>query len=136
PEACGPASAFGDEADLVRCSVDSDVGDLGEVDRDLAVLALQVLPAAGAAVERGAEILQRVLAQLRGQYLAADEADVDPFGGHQCAGCTISVSTLPVERGWTKATRLFRMPTRGSASISSIPSCFRRPNAASMSSTA
>ena len=43
----------------------------------------------------------------------ADEADIDPFGGHQCACSTISVSTLPVERGWTKATRLLRMPTRG-----------------------
>ena len=50
------------------------------------------------------------------------------------AGSTISVSTPPVDLGCRNATRLSRMPVRGSSSISRSPASRTRSSAASMSS--
>ena len=104
------------EADPVVAGVDPQEGDLAEVDGEDAVLGLDVVPAA--LLELLAEVLQLVVGEPDRDDLAALEADLDPLRvSHQCppAGSTISVSTPPVERGWRKATRLSRMPTRGSA---------------------
>src|SRR6202012_5415498 len=124
------------EADVGVARGDPQEGDLAEVERDHAVLRVEVVPAA--LLELLAQVLEVIVGQAGGDHLAAFEADLDTLWlCHQCpfAGSTISVSTPPVERGWRKATRLSRMPTRGSASIRSMPAAARRGRSASMSST-
>src|SRR5262249_49809785 len=98
---------------------------------------VEVVPAA--LLELLAQVLEVVLDQSGLDHLASFEADLDALRlCHQCppAGSTISVSTPPVERGGRKATRLSRMPTRGSEPISRMPAASRRGRVASMSSTA
>ena len=67
------------------------------------------------------------LAEPHRDHLTDPEPDLDlrrfchPVPSVSSAGSTISVSTPPVERGCRKATRLPRIPVRGSESISSMP---------------
>ena len=123
-----------------RCSPESmrRKADLAEVEGEDAVLGLDVVPAA--LLDLLAQVLQLVVGEADRDHLAALEADLHlaarPPSVPSFAGSTISVSTPPVERGCRKATRLSRIPTRGSASISSIPAAASRASVASMSSTA
>src|SRR5215212_5755245 len=128
------------KTDTVVFGVEPHVDDLREVDVDVGVLGLQLEPAVRAGIrERLAEGVVDVLAHSHGQNLSALEADVDASGGvsHQwpSGASTSSVSTPPVDFGCRKATRLPRMPTRGSESINSTPTSFRLTSAVSMSST-
>src|SRR5919197_633104 len=129
------------EADPVLLGVQAHVDDLGQVEGQLGVLGLQLVPAArvAAAVQRLAELLVGGLEHPYREYLPAREADVDPrrLGcrvlGHQRAGSTSSVSTPPVASGWRKATRLPRIPVCGSSSISRRPADLTHSSAESMS---
>src|SRR3954453_1584693 len=94
-------STLGLEADLVLFGLDPDVDDLRQVEGDVGVLGLQLVPAGRALVgQRVAQALQRLVLHLDGQRLPALEAEVHSVGAlrHQwsSAGCTISVSTPPV----------------------------------------
>src|ERR1700755_774909 len=94
------------EADPVVAGGDAQEGHLAEVERDDAVLGVEVVPAA--LLELLAEVLEVGLADPGGDHLAALESDLASLRlGHQCplAGSTISVRPPPVERGWRKATR-------------------------------
>src|SRR5215813_1447298 len=104
------------EADAVLARSTAEEDDLAEVERDRAVLGLNVGPAV-TLVQLLAEVHHLLVAHPDGHHLATREADLDAPGGHQCAGSTSSVRTPPVDFGWTKATRDSRMPTRGSLSI-------------------
>src|ERR671918_1458722 len=124
------------EADPLRRRGAADEDDLAQVDGHRALLGLDIEPTVGL-VERLAELPQLRIVDPDFHHATTREADRDSLRRrHQCAGSTISVSTPPVERGWTKATRESRIPTRGSESISSIPAPFSVPSVPSMSSTA
>src|SRR5829696_3023447 len=125
------------EADLLLLGVEPDVDDLAEVDREFRVLGLELVPALAARAHLLAERAVGVVRQPQRQHLAAREADVDPLGAllaHACAASTSSVRTPPVALGWRKATRLSRIPRRGSSSSSRNPAARTRSSAASMSS--
>src|SRR6185295_17689744 len=71
------------------------------------------------------------------EHLSAREADIDLCAlvvGHQCLGSTSSVNTPPVAFGCRNATRLPRMPMRGSSSIRRSPALRTFSSAESMSS--
>jgi hypothetical protein len=96
------------------------------------------VPAAGTALERGAQCGELLARDARCQRLAV-EADADALldVGQQwsSAGWTISVRTPPVEAGWTNATREPRMPIRGVSSIRRVPAALSDASTASMSAT-
>src|SRR4051794_41577260 len=101
---------------------DAEEGDLAEVERDHAVLGVEVMPAA--LLELGPQLLEVLIGEAGLDHLAAFEADLDALClCHQCppAGSTISVRNPPVERGGREATRLSRMPTPRPPSLNRVP---------------
>src|SRR5690606_40135663 len=126
------------EPDAVLRVDDSDEDHGREVDRDLAVLVLEVVPALGR-LDGFAQVGELLLGQLGGEALSDPDSDLNLLSlfGHQwsSAGSTISVSTPSVARGCRNATRLPRMPVRGSVSMSSTSRAFSSLSTASMSST-
>ncbi len=106
--------------------LDAEEGDLSQVEGDDAVLRVEVVPAA--LLELLAKVLEVGFGEAGGDDLPTlEQLEV---------GLAAMAEILRVERGWRKATRLSRMPTRGSESISSIPVAAIRTRAPSMSSTA
>src|SRR3954447_18751267 len=114
------------------------VDHLGQVDQDLGLLGLELVPApAPVTVERFDQAVVGLLGGPQRQHLAALEAHVDPdhVVRHQSStGSTSSVSTPPVDFGCTKATRLPLIPVRGSSSIRRSPAERADLSAESMSS--
>src|SRR4029450_2121782 len=139
----GAASSREADAVLARSAAQKD--DLGQVEGDDPVLALQLEPAGrlGRALSRRGDLLPKLL-QLRlrdanPNHLAAHEADLHALAPHllpppwPSPGWITSVSTPPVALGCTNATCELRIPRRGSWSISSTPAALSLPSAASMS---
>src|SRR5215207_5683543 len=136
------------EADAVLARSAAQKHDLGQVEGDDPVLALQLEPAGrlGRALSRRGDLLPKLLqlrlSQANPDHLATHEPDLHALTPrllrHQCPslGWITSVSTPPVACGWTNATCELRIPRRGFWSISSTPAAFSLPSAASMSSTA
>ena len=126
-EHAAPASVERGELDQapkptrVLAGVDLHEDDLREVERDRAVLRLELVPAVAALLERLAQP-----AELRPRATRAASAwpwkpmlmrCLTSAISESSAGWTISVRTPPVEAGWTNATRELRMPIRGVSSI-------------------
>src|SRR5262249_20901935 len=132
-------NALGAETDAQLLALGANVDDLGEIQTDRSLLALQLVPALRA--ERFVQGLQLLVAHPQDEYLATVKADADVSRGrHQCAcssaaGSTISVSTPAVARGRMNATREPRIPTRGRSSISARPASLSWLSVASISAT-
>src|SRR4029450_8844078 len=139
----GAASSREADAVLARSAAQKD--DLGQVEGDDPVLALQLEPAGrlGRALSRRGDLLPKLL-QLRlthanPDHLAAHEADLHALAARRAheadlprlaprlrhqfpsPGWITSVSTPPVALGWRNATCELRIPRRGCWSLLSTP---------------